>query len=470
MDSTEDALELEDAEERGATAPTAPAGNSGLIHRLFGGYAELLRIPHAARFTVGSVVACMPLAMISMSITIGVQQIYGNYTIAGALSAVYSVSSALLGPQLGKLADRFGQRAASILAIIIWVIASQVFIAAATAHVDEWILFCIVPFLAFTPPWGAMSRTRWRYLLRGDEKKISTSLSLCSAFDECMWVIGNPLSSTLAVISAALAIRFGAVCAVIGAIMVLTEVTTLPPSQSQLTRHSCAERREVAPVGGVLDAGADAVTGADGSRRAGRANPVTRPQSIWGPGMVALCAVYFGLGAFQNATSVSIVAFAREVGMPQVSGLVISCFSFSSLVGALFSGAIRWKTPLWRRFYTCLVVLCCGLSLFVLAPSLWVIGAIYLAAGLCQAPTFVNGNEIVMHLVSPMRFTEAVAWTGTLCAIGSSCGSAIAGPFIDAYGHTGGFATVAVLAVVTLGIALVGLKQIKSSTTKAVQA
>lgn len=249
MESTEDAIEIEDAEERGATAPTAPAGNSGLIHRLFGGYAELLRIPHAARFTVGSVVACMPLAMISMSITIGVQQIYGNYTIAGALSAVYSVSSALLGPQLGKLADRFGQRAASIPAIIIWVIASQVFIAAATAHVDEWILFCIVPFLAFTPPWGAMSRTRWRYLLRGDEKKISTSLSLCSAFDECMWVIGNPLSSTLAVISAALAIRFGAVCAVIGAIMVLTEVTTLPPSQSQLTRHSCAERREVAPVG-----------------------------------------------------------------------------------------------------------------------------------------------------------------------------------------------------------------------------
>ena len=240
MESTEDAIEIEDAEERGATAPTAPAGNSGLIHRLFGGYAELLRIPHAARFTVGSVVACMPLAMISMSITIGVQQIYGNYTIAGALSAVYSVSSALLGPQLGKLADRFGQRAASIPAIIIWVIASQVFIAAATAHVDEWILFCIVPFLAFTPPWGAMSRTRWRYLLRGDEKKISTSLSLCSAFDECMWVIGNPLSSTLAVISAALAIRFGAVCAVIGAIMVLTEVTTLPPSQSQLTRHSCA--------------------------------------------------------------------------------------------------------------------------------------------------------------------------------------------------------------------------------------
>lgn len=49
MESTEDAIEIEDAEERGATAPTAPAGNSGLIHRLFGGYAELLRIPGMRR-------------------------------------------------------------------------------------------------------------------------------------------------------------------------------------------------------------------------------------------------------------------------------------------------------------------------------------------------------------------------------------------------------------------------------------
>lgn len=388
MESTEDAIEIEDAEERGATAPTAPAGNSGLIHRLFGGYAELLRIPACGalhRWVGGRVHAARHDQHVHYHRRAAdLRQLHDRRRALGRLLRLVRAAR----PQLGKLADRFGQRAASIPAIIIWVIASQVFIAAATAHVDEWILFCIVPFLAFTPPWGAMSRTRWRYLLRGDEKKISTSLSLCSAFDECMWVIGNPLSSTLAVISAALAIRFGAVCAVIGAIMVLTEVTTLPPSQSQLTRHGCAERREVAPVGGVLDAGADAATGRRRLQARGRANPVTRPQSIWGPGMVALCAVYFGLGAFQNATSVSIVAFAREVGMPQVSGLVISCFSFSSLVGALFSGAIRWKTPLWRRFYTCLVVLCCGLSLFVLAPSLWVIGAIYLAAGLCQAPDF----------------------------------------------------------------------------------
>lgn len=436
-----------------------------LFHRLFGGYAELLRIPHAARFTVGSVIACMPLAMISMAITISVQSIYGSYTLAGALSAVYSITYAIMGPQLGKIADRFGQRVAAIPTIIIWVIASQVFIGAANARVDEWVLFCLAPFLAFIPPWGAMSRARWRHLLNGDEKRISTSLSLCSVFDECMWVIGNPLSSTLAVISGALAMRFGAVCAVIGAVMVLTELSTLPPSQSQLAASEGISRKEYRALQAEREARELNVTPGTldgGSSRAKAAKPAKA--SIWGPGMIALCAVYFGLGAFQNATSVSIVAFAREISMPQVSGMVIACFSASSLIGALFFGAIRWKIPLWRRFYTCLVVLAFGIGSMVAAPALWMIGGIYLICGLCQAPTFINGNEIVVHLVSPMRFTEAVAWTSTLYSIGCSTGSAIAGPFIDLYGHTGGFAMVTVLAVVTLAIALVGLKQIKSST------
>lgn len=466
-------LEREDDSVHGASASEAACAASvpverkgqGIIHRLFGGYAELLRVPHAARFTIGSVIACMPLAMIGMSITIGVQQIYGSYTFAGALSAVYSVSFALLSPQLGKLADRFGQRAAAIPAIIIWTIASQVFIAAANARVPEWVLFCIVPFLAFIPPWAAMSRARWRHLLKGDERRISTSLSLCSVFDECMWVVGNPLSSTLAVISGALAMRFGAICAVIGAVMVLTEATTMPPSQRDLERGADGAsrdgRREVALAGGAFDAIEESEAAA--AVTADLASPASSG-GIWGPGMIALLAIYFGLGAFQNATGVSIVSFAREAGVPQVSGLVIACFSVSSLTGALFFGAISWKTPLWRRFYTCLVVLAIGLSLFVLAPNLWMIGAIYLVVGLCQAPIFINGNEIIMHLVSPLRFTEAIAWSSTLYSIGCSCGSAIAGPFIDAYGHTGGFAMVAVLALVTLGIGLMGVKQVRAST------
>ena len=63
-------------------------GVKDIGQRLFGGYAELLRIPHTARFSIGSVIACMPFPMVGMTITISVQHYYGNYSLAGALTAV----------------------------------------------------------------------------------------------------------------------------------------------------------------------------------------------------------------------------------------------------------------------------------------------------------------------------------------------------------------------------------------------
>ena len=84
------------------------AGVTSVGHRLFGGYAELLRIPHTARFSVGSVIACMPFPMVGMTITIAVQHYYGNYSLAGALTAVQAIALAVASPVLGKLVDKFG--------------------------------------------------------------------------------------------------------------------------------------------------------------------------------------------------------------------------------------------------------------------------------------------------------------------------------------------------------------------------
>ena len=87
-------------------------------------------------------------------------------------------------------------------------------------------LYCLTPFLAAIPPWGAMSRARWTTMLKGDRERTDRALSLSGVFDECMWIIGNPLASTLAVISGLLAFSFTGVCVVIGALMFLTELTT----------------------------------------------------------------------------------------------------------------------------------------------------------------------------------------------------------------------------------------------------
>lgn len=82
-----------------------------VAHKVFGGYAELLRMPHTARFSIGSVIACMPFPMVGMTITISVQHYYGNYSLAGVLTAIQAIALAVSSPLLGKLVDKFGQPA-----------------------------------------------------------------------------------------------------------------------------------------------------------------------------------------------------------------------------------------------------------------------------------------------------------------------------------------------------------------------
>ena len=155
-----------------------------------------------------------------------------------------AIALAVTSPVLGKLVDKFGQRQVSIPTIIVWMVAAISLVSCITARVPSWILFCIVPFMAAIPPWGAMSRQRWTTLLKGDAERTNRALSLSGVFDECMWVIGNPLASTLAVISGLLAFSFTGICVVVGALMFLTELTTEPKSQTQLAREAGMTRKE----------------------------------------------------------------------------------------------------------------------------------------------------------------------------------------------------------------------------------
>ncbi|MDU8951309.1 MAG: MFS transporter, partial [Bifidobacterium sp.] len=300
--------------------------------------------------------------------------------------------------------------------------------------------------------------------------------------DECMWVIGNPLASTLAVISGLLAFSFTGMCVAVGALMFLTELSTEPKSQTQLAREAGMTRKEYrereAARSKALQAEAAIEYARDRARSEGKTAAEVqaamdqaaadvqagRKESIWGPGLIAVCVTWFGLGAFQSAASISIVAFATEANMKQYTGFVFACFSFSSLIGALVYGAKDWTIPLWKRFYFCLAVVNLGIGSFMFAKHLWVIMIIYLLIGVCQAPTWVNGNQLMLHLVPPTRFTEGMAWMGAMNSIGGSVGSAIAGQFIDRMGSHGGFIVVTALALTSLVIALFGFKQIKDST------
>ncbi|WP_223847617.1 MFS transporter [Bifidobacterium callitrichos] len=442
-------------------------------------------MPHTARYSIGGVIACMPFPMIGMTITISVQHYYGNYSLAGMLTAIQAIALAISTPLLGKLTDKFGQRQVSIPTIIVWIIAAIALTTSITNRAPEWVLYCLTPLLAAIPPWGAMSRARWTRLLKGDRERTDRALSLCGVLDECMWMVGNPLASTLAVISGLLAFSFTGVCVIVGALMFLTELTTEPPSQSDLARAEGITRKEYRAREAAKAQALKEQTAAEETRRRLECEGVTDPEaisrevartvdevrsgkvkkaSIWGPGLVAVCVTWFGLGAFQSAAGISIIAFATESNMKQYTGFVFACFSISSLCGAIVYGAKNWVIPLWKRFYFCLAVVNIGIGSFMFARHLWVIMIIYLLIGVCQAPTWINGNQLMLHLVPPSRLTEGMAWMGAMNSIGASAGSAIAGQFIDRMGSHGGFLVVTALAMGSLAIALIGFRQIKSST------
>ncbi len=92
-------------------------------HKVFGGYAELLRIPHTARYSIGSVIACMPFPMVGMTITISVDITTSNYSLAGMLTAIQAIALAVATPLLGKLTDKSAS-GSPIPTILVWIVAA----------------------------------------------------------------------------------------------------------------------------------------------------------------------------------------------------------------------------------------------------------------------------------------------------------------------------------------------------------
>lgn len=449
-----------------------------LLARLFGGYVELLRIPYTLRFVIAALFGSMVGPMVGMTVTISIKQVYGLYVLAGTLSAIQSISSAIIGPILGQLIDRYGQRQIAIPTVVIWTTAAVSFTLALVFHAPYQIFFFIMPFLGVQAPWGSMSRARWAYILKGDTVRTDRALAMASMFDEITWVVGNPLASIIAVWSYVAAFVFTIACVLTGCALFFTAVGVTPPSireraekaglpmkdyQRQLAQK-VAEEQARQDAQNALKAGKDAE---QAEKLASKAKN-TKQLGYLSPAVLALAATYFGLGAFSSTTGISIIAMANEHHQSQFAGLVFACFSFSSLIGAAFYGAINWRSALWKRYYIGLLVLTVGISSFIFAHELWQIMIVYLMVGVCQAPTWINGSQTVMRVVPTDRFTGTMALMWAMNAVGGSIGSALGGHFIDEFGSHGGFATVCVMGLMVMVLSLLGLPQIKKATSRAI--
>ncbi|SMB35598.1 MFS transporter (fragment) [Serratia proteamaculans] len=156
-------------------------------------YRELLTTPGVKGLVIASSIARLPQAMIGIGIITMLVQQSGLYWLAGAVAGIFTLTNALIGPQISKLVDRQGQRR-----VLPWVTAFSIamlltLMTAAHRQAPIPVLFIFAALAGTMPSMPAMIRARWTLLFRG-KPQLHTAFSLDTVLAELTFVIGPPLS------------------------------------------------------------------------------------------------------------------------------------------------------------------------------------------------------------------------------------------------------------------------------------
>ncbi|MFG2843109.1 MFS transporter [Kitasatospora sp. NPDC048296] len=388
------------------------------------GYGELLRTPGAWTFLSPALVARLPYAMLSMGILLLVTKTHGSYGTAGTVTAVAAVAQALIGPQTGRLADRYGQAAVLVPTVLVHAASVSLLIALALGHAPAWSLYlAAVPAGASVPQIGAMVRARWvsEFTSEGASPtaaaKVSTAFAFESVTDEFTFVIGPILAANIA--------AFASPATALIAEASLTLVGGL----------AFAAQRRTAPARIIPQPG------------------VRRASALASPGVRLLVGTFLGVGAVFGGMQVSVNAFADSVGQHDAGGTVYGIFAGGSMLAGVLYGVVAWRRPVQQRMAMSYTLLVLGCSVLWAMPNLVALTVAGLVCGLAIAPTLISGYTLVETLVADGAKTEAFTWLTGAIGLGLAVGSMAAGKLIDGHGPSIGF----LVPVVGAGLGLLAL-------------
>lgn len=423
-------------------------------------YVSLLRLPHAARSAITGVIGQFPYPFLGMGLLIAIREGYGSYTLAGIVSSVMALTSAFTGPIVGRLIDRHGQKRVGLPLAAFWIASISFMSAALHYHWPSWLLVLGGILLGTSVPYSSMIRGRWTFVLADRPGRLNSALSLTSTLEELMWVIGNPTATVLATSVAMLSPMAAAIVAIlISAWGFLLDDAIAPPPTAQTARQTAVSSQ------GAHDASDTAEPTVYDTPRSD--SPEASARSSRAPlftiGFVALLAIQVAYGAFIASTNVSVVSLAQELGQPAQAGTVIACFSAASMLGAIGYGARVWSSPLWVRFYIGMTIVAVGSSFLLMSHSLFSAAAILFVAGLAQAPTVVNVNQLLIRMTPQARFTEAMAMLGAMFVVGMAVSNLVSGRLVDLMGSRGGMLSLVAFALTALAIGVVAIRPIRSA-------
>lgn len=412
-----------------ASASSSSASSSGTAVGRPPGYRALLRVPGASAFFFAAAVGRVGLAMTGIGLLWLVHARFGSYGVAGAATAAFALSEALIGPQTARLVDRFGQRRILPFCLVEHVCA----IAGVLASTGPATLAAAAAFAgAAVPQLGAYSAARWARLLRGaghaDELRVAFSLE--SLANATAFLLGPVL------------------------------VTALGAAGRE--RTACALAASLILLGG----GALAVQS--------RTAPPPQPRAVPGGGhrsillradFLRLAALNLAIGVYFGTMSVSISAFAVGHGVPGAAAPITAAASLSGLLAGWLFGLRRTRRPASVQLIVATAYLAgTGLLLPLATSPLW-LGAAVVLTEAAVPPTLVLLNVLTERSVEPAVLTQALTWNNSASAAGSALASSAAGRLADHWGTSASFmlAPFAGLALLLLAFASLSAERPASS-------
>jgi hypothetical protein len=390
-------------------------------------YRTLLRAPGAAPFFLTATVGRVGIAMTSLGIVWLVHARTGSYTTAGLVTGGFAIAEAVAGPQLARLADRFGQTRVLPPALLAHAAAVATLLALVAAGTPGWLMMAGGVLAGATiPQLGALSAARWTALLRDERAAaLPTAFALESLANGLAYLAGPALVSILG------ASGYPAAGTVLAATLVVAGGLCF------------AAQRRTAPR----------PSGAAGRHRTGR--------SLLQPGFAVLAGVSLAIGGFFGAMQISVTAFAVEHGAPGSAAALLAVSSCASLLAGWMYGLRRWRPAPPVQLAVVAAGLAIGCLPLLVADSPVELGSGAALTGLAVPLILILCSLLGQAAAHKAVLTQAFAWLNSASAAGSAGAAAAAGWAVDTFGAHGGFAVAAMASGMMAVLAVAGLRALR---------
>jgi predicted MFS family arabinose efflux permease len=360
--------------------------------------------PGVRRLFATSILARLPLAMLSIGLLVHARHLTGSFAAAGAVSGVYAIALGVGGPVLGRLVDRQGHTAVLLASASI---AGALLLAIAVQPVGTS-LGVLLPLAAgiglAEPPVGACLRAQLPALVP-DPSAARAAYALEASVLELTFIFGPPLALYIGALWST-----GAALAACGIVLLVatTAFAAQPGSRSW---------RPAVPAG-----------------------PRARGGSLRAPAMRTLMIVLIAVGLLLGADEVAIVAAARALGTTTTAAPLLAVWGVGSFAGGLLATRLGGGACTAAGLAVILAALAVGhLALIPAAGSTVALGGVLLLAGAAVSPTEATIYAMVDEVACADTMTEAFAWLATAMAVGGALGAAGAGVLVGRAGPTAAF-------------------------------